>query len=131
MAAACHNIVSMILDPLVTALNTWPEYKLVILGYSLGLDEQVHRSWIKFFKHHKNQNITNRLADVVHMAFDCSPFMIGAGVAQLITIDLTQGPNAERIPNTTQVLCVTFGAPPVYTHNTPGFTLPNLIRLVC
>lgn len=88
MAAACHNIVSMILDPLVTALNTWPEYKLVILGYSLG-----------------------------------------AGVAQLITIDLTQGPNAERIPHTTQVLCVTFGAPPVYTHNTPGFTLPNLISV--
>ena len=88
MASACHNIVTMILDTLVTSLHKHPHYKFVILGYSLG-----------------------------------------AGVAQLITIDLTQGPNSAKIPDTTQVLCVTFGAPPVYTHSSPGFSIPNLISV--
>ena len=56
-------------------------------------------------------------------------YSLGAGVAQLLTIELTLGATAAKLPNGAQVLCVTFGAPPVYMHSSPDFTLPNLISV--
>ena len=56
-------------------------------------------------------------------------YSLGAGVAQLLAVELTEGESKSRLPAETQVLCVTYGAPPVYRHNTPGFSLPNLISV--
>ena len=62
MALACTNILKLILDCLVEKLRELREYKLVILGYSLG-----------------------------------------AGVAQLLAIELTEGQSKARLPADTQV----------------------------
>ena len=88
MALACTNILEMVLDRLVEKLTELPDYKLVILGYSLG-----------------------------------------AGVAQLLAIELTEGESRARLPADRQVLCVTYGAPPVYRHSSPGYSLPNIISV--
>ena len=56
-------------------------------------------------------------------------YSLGAGVAQLLAIELTEGESHGRLPDNTQVLCVTYGAPPVYRHSTPGFSLRNLISV--
>merc|ERR1719150_3368793 len=85
---ACTNILEKVLDKLAEKLRELAEYKLVVLGYSLG-----------------------------------------AGVAQLLAIELTEGESHGRLPDNTQVLCVTYGAPPVYRHSSPGFSLPNLISV--
>ena len=56
-------------------------------------------------------------------------YSLGAGVAQLLAIELTKGNTAAMLPQGAQVLCVTFGAPPVYLHSSPGFTLSNLVSV--
>ena len=76
------------MDLLVDKLKQLPNYKLVILGYSLG-----------------------------------------GGVAQLLTLELSLGPNAKKLPANTKVTGLTFGSPPVYVHNGPDFVLSNLISV--
>ena len=88
MALACTNILEKVLDKLVEKLTELRDYKLVILGYSLG-----------------------------------------AGVAQLLAIELSEGESRARLPAESQVLCVTYGAPPVYRHSSPGYSLPNIISV--
>ena len=88
MANAAKNILILVLDPLVGKLKQLPDYKLVILGYSLG-----------------------------------------GGVAQLLTLDLSLGDAAKKLPANTKVSGLTFGSPPVYVHNSPDFVLPNLISV--
>ena len=88
MASAAKNILVLVMDPLVEKLKQLPDYKLVILGYSLG-----------------------------------------GGVAQLLTLELTLGPSAKKLPAKTKVNGVTFGSPPVYAHSSPDFVLPNLISV--
>eukprot|EP00092_Neocalanus_flemingeri_P020912 GFUD01022655.1.p1 GENE.GFUD01022655.1~~GFUD01022655.1.p1 ORF type:complete len:449 (+),score=115.12 GFUD01022655.1:272-1618(+) len=88
MAVACDNILKKILDTLVEKLVELPDYKLVVVGYSLG-----------------------------------------AGVAQLITLKLTDGKEKERIPESTEVLCITFGSPPVYISDEPGYINPSIISV--
>jgi len=88
MAVACDNILKKVMDTMVEKLVELSDYKLVIVGYSLG-----------------------------------------AGVAQLITLKLTDGEEKDRIPSTTEVLCVTYGAPPVYLSDDPGYINPNIISV--
>ena len=88
MANAANNILVLVMDLLVEKLKQLPDYKLVILGYSLG-----------------------------------------GGVAQLLTLDLSLGPNAKKLPANTKVTGLTFGSPPVYVHNSPDFVLSNLISV--
>ena len=88
MANAAKNILVLVMDLLVEKLKQLPDYKLVILGYSLG-----------------------------------------GGVAQLLTLELSLGPNAKKLPANTKVTGLTFGSPPVYVHNGPDFVLSNLISV--
>jgi len=88
MATACDNIINKIMDTLVERLKELPDYRLVVIGYSLG-----------------------------------------AGVAQLITLKLTDGEGREKLPPNTEVLCITYGAPPVYVSNNPGYVNPNIISV--
>ena len=50
-------------------------------------------------------------------------------MAQLLTIQLTDGEAAAKLPPGTEILCVTFGAPPVYAHSEPGYTNKNIISV--
>ena len=88
MADAATKILDKVMDTLVEKLKQLPDYKLVILGYSLG-----------------------------------------GGVAQLLTLELSLGPGAAKLPVNTKVIGLTFGSPPVYLHNSPDFVLPNLISV--
>jgi len=87
MAVACDNILAKVMDTMVERLAELPDYKLVIVGYSLG-----------------------------------------AGVAQLITLKLTDGEEKARMPPN-EILCITFGAPPVYLSNEPGYINPSIISV--
>ena len=82
-------------------------------------------------------NILHRTLDIISSALSKHTgyklvilgYSLGAGVAQLLCIELTQGKSSSVLPGGVQVLCVTYGAPPVYLHSSPGFTLPNLISV--
>eukprot|EP00090_Calanus_glacialis_P011310 TRINITY_DN19740_c0_g1_i1.p1 TRINITY_DN19740_c0_g1~~TRINITY_DN19740_c0_g1_i1.p1 ORF type:complete len:510 (-),score=107.93 TRINITY_DN19740_c0_g1_i1:92-1621(-) len=87
MAVACDNILAKVMDTMVERLAELPDYKLVIIGYSLG-----------------------------------------AGVAQLITLKLTDGEEKAKMPSN-EVLCITFGAPPVYISDEPGYINPSIISV--
>jgi len=56
-------------------------------------------------------------------------YSLGAGVAQLLAICLTDGPEAARLPAGTVFQCVTFGAPPVYASSEPGYVNPNIVSV--
>lgn len=56
-------------------------------------------------------------------------YSLGGGVAQLLTLALSLGPSAKKLPANTKVNGLTFGSPPVYVHNKPDFVLPNLISV--
>ena len=57
-------------------------------------------------------------------------YSLGAGVAQLLTIELTQGSSAARVAAVTKMVkCITFGAPPVYLHSSPGFVIKDLVSV--
>jgi len=88
MAVACDNILTKVMDTMVERLAELPDYKLVIIGYSLG-----------------------------------------AGVAQLITLKLTDGEERARMPPNTEVLCITFGAPPVYVSDEQEYINPSIISV--
>ena len=80
MATACNNILVKVLDLMVDKLTELKDYKLMIVGYSLG-----------------------------------------AGVAQLLALRLSEGPEQARLPAGADMQCVTFGAPPVYASSEPGY----------
>lgn len=56
-------------------------------------------------------------------------YSLGGGVAQLLTLALSLGPSAKKLPANTKVNGLTFGSPPVYVHNKQDFVLPNLISV--
>ena len=88
MATACNNILTKVLDLVVDKLTKHSNYKLMIVGYSLG-----------------------------------------AGVAQLLALRLSEGPEQSRLPEGSDMQCVTFGAPPVYASSEPGYVNPSIISV--
>ena len=88
MATACNNILAKVMNLIVEKLTELPDYKLMIVGYSLG-----------------------------------------AGVAQLLALRLSEGPEQSRLPEGADMQCVTFGAPPVYASSEPGYVNPAIISV--
>ena len=56
-------------------------------------------------------------------------YSLGAGVAQLLGIKLSEGEENQQLPEGAKILCVTFGAPPVYAADEVGYVNPNIISV--
>ena len=56
-------------------------------------------------------------------------YSLGAGVAQLLGIKLSEGEENKQLPAGSKILCVTFGAPPVYAAVDPGYVNPTIISV--
>ena len=56
-------------------------------------------------------------------------YSLGAGVAQLLALKLTEGPENGRLPEGTRVQCITFGSPPVYAASEPGYVNPAIVSV--
>ena len=89
MALACDTILQLLMDRLELILSQHPNYRLVILGYSLG-----------------------------------------AGVAQLVTLRLSDGPESKRIPESTKIYGLCYGPPPVYKSDSDDFSHRNIYCVI-
>jgi len=89
IALACNTILRLVMHSLITTLNQYSHYNLVILGYSLG-----------------------------------------AGVAQLVTLRLSDGPESQQIPRTVDIFGICYGSPPVYKSSVRGFSHPNIYCVI-
>jgi len=56
-------------------------------------------------------------------------YSLGAGVAQLLGIKLSEGEENKQLPEGSKILCVTFGAPPVYAADEVGYVNPSIISV--
>jgi len=56
-------------------------------------------------------------------------YSLGAGVAQLLALKLSEGEENKQLPEGSKILCVTFGAPPVYVADDPGYVNPHIISV--
>ena len=56
-------------------------------------------------------------------------YSLGAGVAQLLGIKLSEGEENKQLPEGANILCVTFGAPPVYAADEVGYVNPSIISV--
>lgn len=85
MVWGTRNLVSTAVPKLVSELEKYPGYSLLILGYSLG-----------------------------------------AGLAQLLTMELELGQASDRLPSGTEITTIGYGSPPVFTSNTTIPILENI-----
>ena len=56
-------------------------------------------------------------------------YSLGAGVAQLLALRLSEGPEHTRLPSGTEFQCITFGSPPVYASSEPGYVNPAIVSV--
>lgn len=93
---------------------------------------RAHRGMVR-----STQNILAKVLDVVVAQLTelgdykllITGYSLGAGVAQLLAISLTDGPEAARLPAGASFQCVTFGSPPVYVSSEPGYVNPNIVSV--
>ena len=57
-------------------------------------------------------------------------YSLGAGVAQLVTLRLSDGPESQQIPPTVKIYGFCYGSPPVYKSSIQGFSHPNIYCVV-
>lgn len=83
------NIIGKVLPKIKEALETHPNYSIVVTGYSLG-----------------------------------------AGLCQLLAMELLEGESASELPDGVTIRCINFGAPPVFKSDRPDYACPNIFSVV-
>ena len=80
------------------------------------------------------QLIIGSLSDVLQKHSDYNlvilGYSLGAGVAQLVTLRLCDGPESEKIPNSVKIFGICYGSPPVYKSSMGGFSHPNIYCVI-
>ena len=78
--------------------------------------------------------IMGKLEEVLHAFSDYNlvilGYSLGAGVAQLVTLRLSDGPESERIPNSVKLYGLCYGPPPIYKSSIAGFSHPNIYCVI-
>ena len=57
-------------------------------------------------------------------------YSLGAGICQFVAMDLLEGESKFRLPENTDVRCISFGSPPVFKPSEPGYKCPNIFSVV-
>lgn len=57
-------------------------------------------------------------------------YSLGAGICQMVALDLTEGAYKDMIPAETDVRCISFGAPPVFRSDNVDHKSPNIFSVV-
>ena len=61
-------------------------------------------------------------------------YSLGAGISQLVTMELLEGSSSERIPEGTEIRCISYGTPPVFKSDLESdgctdYKLPNIFSI--
>lgn len=86
------------------------------------------------------RNILNRCIDCLVEATNAHPdygllvtgYSLGAGIGHLVTMDLVEGECAPLLPETVDVRCITYGAPPVFVDaENESYKCQNIFSVIC